>query len=571
MDQHENIVCPLCGDQVDKLVYRYHIDNEKVVVQKIREHNPDWTVNDGACSRCVDYYHTAVVMQQRILPEVGPYFPVKSADDFIILPTPLRVDADARFTGKGVTICFIDSGFYLHPDLVEHTNRIKTVIDITKNETAKVPSTGGDLGVGLWHGTMTSVVCAGDGYLSNGLYKGIASDAELVLLKVMGNDGHITTENIVKALQWVLQHHQQYDIRIVNMSLGDDRSVSYKQSEVDQLAEELVKKGIVVVAAVGNDEHGTIKPPANSPHVIAVGGIDDENNLNDAAGLYHSAYGATVDGLMKPELIANAIWIAAPILPGTKEQREAAALYHLMKMDDDELMNVVETGHALTLRKKEYHESSIKLIDQVQLDASVYASNDVTFIREAIIQRIQMCKYISPHYMHVDGTSFAAPIVCSLIAQMIEARPELTVKVIREVLFSTAKRIDGWPAERQGFGAIRPRKALLKVLKREAIMKANASPFINTSKNSIEFYMQSDCASQISLAGSFNEWANDVLLLEPGRNGLWKIEIPMLPAGKYKYKFFIDDKMWMEDVENPYREPDGFAGFNSLLVIEDCN
>ena len=399
---------------------------------------------------------------------------------------------------------------------------------------------------------MTSVVCASDGFLSNGLYKGIASNAELVLLKVMNDEGHITTENIVKALRWVLKNFEKYDIRIVNMSLGDDAPASYEQSEVDQLAEQLVRNGIVVVAAVGNDENGVIKPPANSPHVIAVGGIDDENDLNDEARLYHSSYGLTVDGLMKPELLANAIWIAAPILPGTKEQREAEALYRLVNTHDDELVSAVR-----------------KSSPDINLDFAVYASNDVTFIREAIVRRIQTCKCISPHYMHVDGTSFAAPIVCSLIAQMLEANPKLTPAAVREVLFSTAKRIDGWPAERQGFGVIRPRKALLKVLKREQIMKANASPFVNQQKKSIEFYMQSDCASQISLAGSFNQWANDVLLLEPGRNGLWKIEIPMLPVGRYKYKFFIDDKIWMEDVDNPYREPDGFAGFNSLLIIEN--
>jgi serine protease AprX len=133
---------------------------------------------------------------------------------------------------------------------------------------------------------------------------------------------------------------------------------------------------------------------------------------------------------MKPELIANAIWIAAPILPGTKEQREAEALYALIKMDDAALWDCVETGHALSL--------------QTNLDAAVFQSNDVTFIREAIIKRIQTCKYISPHYMHVDGTSFAAPIVCSLIAQMLEANPALTVDAIRQVLFSTAKRIAGW-------------------------------------------------------------------------------------------------------------------------------
>ena len=144
MAQHENIVCPLCGDQVDKLLYHYHIDNEKVVLEKIKEHNPGWTANDGACSRCVDYYHTAVVMQQRMLPEVGPYFPVKNVDDFIILPTPLRLDADARFTGKGVTICFIDSGFYPHPDLIAHKDRIKTIFDITNNRSAsKAPPSEG--------------------------------------------------------------------------------------------------------------------------------------------------------------------------------------------------------------------------------------------------------------------------------------------------------------------------------------------------------------------------------------------------------------------------------------------
>ena len=146
MSQHENISCPLCGDKVNKLVFRYHIDNEKVVLQKIREHNPEWSVNDGVCSRCVDYYHTEVLMQQRILPEIGPYFPVKSADDFVILPTPLRVDADARFTGKGVTICFIDSGFYLHPDLITHKNRIKAMVDITRNEkSSKASPEGGGL------------------------------------------------------------------------------------------------------------------------------------------------------------------------------------------------------------------------------------------------------------------------------------------------------------------------------------------------------------------------------------------------------------------------------------------
>jgi serine protease AprX len=554
------ILCPLCNDTVDKLLYRYHIDGERQVIERIKNHNPDWSINDGACSRCVDYYHTEVVMQQRILPEIGPHFPVRSADDFVILPTALRLDADQRFTGKGITICFIDSGFYLHPDLTAHKNRIKKIIDITNNkDSLKAPpllrfASNDVAGFGeAWHGTMTSVVCAGDGYLSNGLYKGIASDADLVLLKVQNNAGKITTENIVKALEWVLKNHKKYEIRIVNMSLGDDEAISYKRSEVDRLAEQLIAEGITIVAAAGNDEDGSIKPPANSPHVITVGGIDDENRLQAFANkLYHSAYGKTTDDLAKPELVAHAIWIAAPILPGTKEQTESEILHWLVQLNDNLLLPELKTNSAHT-----------------GLDNSVIQSNDVTFIHEAIIRRIQSCKYISSHYMHVDGTSFAAPIVSSVIAQLLEANPGLTPTMIREVLFSTAKRIENLPAERQGFGVIRPRKAILKILKREVIMKPEESPQINGKQNTIEFYIQHDCASQISLAGSFNHWAQDVLLLEPGKNGLWKIEIPMLPEGKYKYKFFIDDKQWVEDINNPYREPDGFNGFNSILVVKN--
>ncbi|HRH50816.1 MAG TPA: hypothetical protein PLP23_18835 [Panacibacter sp.] len=44
---------------------------------------------------------------------------------------PLRVDAHPRYKGEGVTICFIDSGFYPHPGLTATTNRIRLMHDIT--------------------------------------------------------------------------------------------------------------------------------------------------------------------------------------------------------------------------------------------------------------------------------------------------------------------------------------------------------------------------------------------------------------------------------------------------------
>jgi len=543
MNSSEKIICPLCNDIVDKLLYRFHIEGERKVIEQIKINNPQWAEQDGICSRCVDYYHVQIIREQRILPEIGPHFPVKSADDFIILPTPLRVDAHPRFTGKGVTICFIDSGFYPHPDLVTHANRIKKIIDVTNSDD--------NINNSAWHGTMTSVVCAGDGYLSKGLYKGVASDAELVLIKVQNEEGKITTENIIKALEWILQHHEVYNIRIVNISLGANEISSYRENKIDQLAEKLIEQNIVVVAAVGNDENGKIYPPANALNVIAIGGVDDENNIeNGIIKAYHSSFGATVDALMKPELVAHAIWIAAPILPGTKECKQAEVLYDLFDSNDNEFD-----------KKLSQH------IYEIELDKNILGQS-IPEKRSAIINRIQTCKYISQHYMHVDGTSFSAPIVCSVIAQMLEINPYLTVSEIRHILFSTAKRIESIAPERQGFGIIKPRRAILKVLQRETIMKPYTSPVINDRNKTIEFYIENTCAEEISLAGTFNHWTQDVLLMEPGNNGLWKIEIPMLPHGKYHYKFLIDKHHWMEDIDNPFREPDGFNGFNSILLIE---
>src|SRR5271154_6397354 len=101
MQRGEKIICPLCQDVVDKLVYRFHFDNEKIVIDKIKRDHPEWSATDGLCSRCVDYYHVEVLMAEGILPAIGPYFPVRSVDDYVILPTGLRLDSDARYSGRG--------------------------------------------------------------------------------------------------------------------------------------------------------------------------------------------------------------------------------------------------------------------------------------------------------------------------------------------------------------------------------------------------------------------------------------------------------------------------------------
>ncbi|HVK48306.1 MAG TPA: hypothetical protein VM488_10685 [Pseudobacter sp.] len=98
-------------------------------------------------------------------------------------------------------------------------------------------------------------------------------------------------------------------------------------------------------------------------------------------------------------------------------------------------------------------------------------------------------------------------------------------------------------------------------------MKTHEYPYVNKRKKTISFMVHNSCADHIALSGTFNHWAPDQLLLKQDGEGQWYIEIPMLPQGKYHYKFFIDDRMWMEDVENMHREPDGVSGWNSVLLI----
>jgi serine protease AprX len=541
-------ICPVCNDRVEKLVYRYHFESEQAVLHQIRKVHPQWASNDGICSRCIDHYQSEIVLQQRILPEIGPHFPVRTVDDFVVLPIGIRLNAHPKYTGKGVTICFIDSGFCEHPDLTAFRNRIKAVVDIATGSTISGFNRPHHES---WHGTMTSVVCAGDGYLSRGLYKGLASQSELVLLKVMNEKGEITSDNVANALRWVKANHRKYGIRVVNVSLGVAPPPSNEHNEVNSLAEELVREGIIIVAAVGNDTHASVHPPADSSVVISVGGLNDNNRIDEPCNLYHSSFGTTTESITKPDVIAPAIWIASPILPETEEQAEAQILFDCIHLDGDELRLFLGTH-----------------IQQTKLPREILSCRSIDKIKDAVVARIQQCKYISPHYMHVEGTSFAAPIVTSIIAQLLEKDPALGPREIRQVLCSSATRLPHYPVIRQGFGAVDPRRALLKVLsKAEALIPI--SPHFDRDRHVIELYIQNQCAEEIVLAGSFNNWDRQQLLMEPCEGGIWKFELPMLPNGTYEYKFLIDQRMWMEDVDNPFRRPDGFTGFNSVLFVNN--
>lgn len=364
------------------------------------------------------------------------------------LPVPVRMDADERYTGRGVTIAFLDSGFYAHKDLTAPVNRIvayhnifETTDGISALETADVAS---------WHGMMTSVVAAGNGHLSDGFYRSIAPEAKVVLVKI-GKTGRIPESNIEKGLRWVFENKDKYEISIVNISAGGDFEQSYLTNPLCQLVEKVVSAGVTVVCAVGNAGLAPghpVLPPASAPSSIAVGGLDDQNSLDRARrGMYRSSYGPTIDGLQKPEVIAPGIWVAGPILPHTPTAGEAKLYADLDAAADDDLRDIILANETV--------------------DKDIYEARDlsVSLLRQLITIKLREGNVINEHYKFVDGTSFAAPIVSSIVACMLEANPKLTPQQVKRILIETAERVEGVEVDRQGWGVVVPRKAVQAALR----------------------------------------------------------------------------------------------------------
>jgi len=97
-----------------------------------------------------------------------------------------------------------------------------------------------------------------------------------------------------------------------------------------------------------------------------------------------------------------------------------------------------------------------------EIDAA--ADREIHSIRQLITLKIRRENVITQHYKYVDGTSFAAPIVSSVIAQMIEANPRLTPSAIKRILISTAERLPQYETDRQGWGVIDARRAVERAL-----------------------------------------------------------------------------------------------------------
>ena len=162
---------------------------------------------------------------------------------------------------------------------------------VTEEESKKA---GGDFfgcpTTSSWHGTAVSGVIAANGNNAKGI-AGLAWGANVLPVRVLGKCGGRTSD-IVAGMRWAaglgvpnVSAVPAKTVRILNLSLG---SSGVCGDAFRDAITEIRAKGILVVAAAGN-ENGGVSEPANCPGVIAVGAV-----RHDATKVEYSNFGPEV-------------------------------------------------------------------------------------------------------------------------------------------------------------------------------------------------------------------------------------------------------------------------------------
>lgn len=292
-----------------------------------------------------------------------------------------------KLTGNGIGIGVIDTGVYPHADLALGNNRIIAFKDFVKDYSFPYDDNG--------HGTHVAGIAAGNGYMSNGKYMGIAPEANIIAIKSMDKNGSGNTSDIVAGLEWLLKNKNKYNIRVVSLSIGSDPDLSESEDPLVKAVNRLWDEGLVVVAAAGNSgpKNETINSPGISKKIITVGSLDDKRTINtrDDTIPSFSSRGPTQEGNMKPDIVA----------PG---------------------------------------------VDILSLNS------DKKFLPKQGVRRYKFKKMDEP-YKNMIGTSMSTPMVSGAIALLLERNPGFTPEQIKTRLINSAISLNA-NNNAQGYGMI---------------------------------------------------------------------------------------------------------------------
>ncbi|MGC2297689.1 MAG: S8 family peptidase, partial [Acidobacteriaceae bacterium] len=257
----------------------------------------------------------------------------------------------------------------------------------------------------LGHGTHVAGLIAGNGKNSTGnpyklSFYGIAPNANLVDLRALDATGAGTDSSVIAAIEQAIALKNQYNIRVINLSLGRPIWESYTQDPLCQAVEQAWKAGIVVVVAAGNDGrdlavnsmgYGTIEAPGNDPYVLTVGAMRTMETPaigDDLIASYSSKGPSFIDNVAKPDIVA----------PGN--------LVISLKFPNDAL--AVENPTFVTPN-------------------GFYRSNGNT-------------TQVSNDYFPLSGTSMATAVTSGAVADLLQAYPQLTPDQVKALLMTSANR-----------------------------------------------------------------------------------------------------------------------------------
>lgn len=180
-------------------------------------------------------------------------------------PEDMVAAENAKSHGAGIRIAVIDSGVDGNSNF-----EIEDRIDFQSDE-QKYYNNSYLFDDMCGHGTAVASIIAGRG--ENGNVEGIAQNAQIYSVKVLDEDRKATMGKIVRAIYWAIDN----DMDIINMSFGTG---TYSKA-LEQAVNDAYAKGILIVAATGNDANAGVDYPAAFENVLSVGSVNAKGQVSD--------------------------------------------------------------------------------------------------------------------------------------------------------------------------------------------------------------------------------------------------------------------------------------------------
>ena len=179
------------------------------------------------------------------------------------------VAASLGFTGSGSTVLVIDSGVnYTLPDFGSCTS-------------PGVPSSCKVAWYSDLSGTATQLDNSGHGTNVSGIVVGVAPNAKIAAANVFGSGSSTSDSLILQAINWGIANRATYNIRALNMSLGDgtrNTSPCQNGNPYYSAVQNALSAGIITVASSGNEAYlNAVANPACTPGAISVGAVYSAN------------------------------------------------------------------------------------------------------------------------------------------------------------------------------------------------------------------------------------------------------------------------------------------------------